>query len=72
VLNCTPGVLIHASAGFIGIGDPAPTKIGALTNYLSDEKSAEAIPVVATDFFEHGVGEGAESYGSPRTARCSP
>jgi hypothetical protein len=58
VLDCAPGVLIHGSAGFIGIGDPSPTKTGALTNYLSDEKSAEDIPLVASDFDQHSVGEG--------------
>jgi hypothetical protein len=57
VLDCAPGEMIHASAGFIGIGDPAATKTGALTNFLSDERRAPAIAATASDFFEHSVGE---------------
>ena len=56
VLYCAPGVGIHGHAGFIGIGDTAPTKSGALTNYLAG-KSAVHIPVVASDFSQHSAGD---------------
>lgn len=57
VLDCAPGVGIHGHAGFIGIGDPALTKSGALTNYLAG-KSAKNFPVVASDFSQHSAGDG--------------
>ena len=58
VLDCAPGVMIHSSAGFIGIGEPAPTKTGAIANYLSDERRASGISSAASDFSEYSVGEG--------------
>jgi hypothetical protein len=57
ILDCAPDALINLHAGWGAIGDPAPTKSGALTNFFSEEKSTEDIPVVASDFSQHSVGE---------------
>jgi hypothetical protein len=56
LLDCAPGELMQGAVGFINLGDPAPTEIGAIENLLDDRISA-AISLEASAFEQISVVE---------------